>query len=290
MQEAEFEEKDFESPLYNQLLYGTNLIATPGQVFEGAFGIDAALQADHPVFWDWFGFPDIPLGVRLADFRWGWIWRRVRRVRPLPTFAVNLLVQAKRPDWLKGTSSRLTRHAIGGSYWRFKIKAKQQDLLSRVSRTLSNRALVVYASTAFHTLAALYDHTTAGTIVENCSFVRIERMQNHWSWNYNKPGTSGVAMSDPEFIDDVPFIQALEQLSNSERQDPLAELKSLELLLLSAIQEADDNPLAQFIMRVDKDRDEVIEALNVEVSSGVRSFVRLRLIFSLLGVSWFIIG
>ena len=45
MRPAEFEEKDFEGPLYNQLLYGGHRLATPGQVFEGRYGIDAALEA-----------------------------------------------------------------------------------------------------------------------------------------------------------------------------------------------------------------------------------------------------
>ena len=45
---AEFEEKDFEAPLYTELRFGSHRIATPGQVFEGKFGIDAALEAEHP--------------------------------------------------------------------------------------------------------------------------------------------------------------------------------------------------------------------------------------------------
>jgi hypothetical protein len=116
MREAEFEEKDFEAPLYNQLLFGSQLIATPGQVFEGAFGIDAAMSAQHPVVWSWFGFSDVPQGVVLDDFRWGWVGRRHRRVRPLPGFAVNLLIQAKRPDWLEGRHRTLAQHGIRKSY------------------------------------------------------------------------------------------------------------------------------------------------------------------------------
>ena len=40
---AEFEEEDFEAPLYTELRFGSHRIATPGQVFEGKFEIDAAL-------------------------------------------------------------------------------------------------------------------------------------------------------------------------------------------------------------------------------------------------------
>jgi hypothetical protein len=68
MRNAEFEEKDYEAPLYNQLLFGSNNIATPGQVFEGMFGIDAALKAMHPIFWQMYGYPKAPMGVCLCDF------------------------------------------------------------------------------------------------------------------------------------------------------------------------------------------------------------------------------
>lgn len=34
---TEFEEKDFEAPLYNELRFGSWRIATPGQVFEGKY-------------------------------------------------------------------------------------------------------------------------------------------------------------------------------------------------------------------------------------------------------------
>ena len=50
MRAAEFEEKDFEGPLYCQLLCGSYNFATPGQVFEGKFGIDAALKVQNSVF------------------------------------------------------------------------------------------------------------------------------------------------------------------------------------------------------------------------------------------------
>ncbi len=100
MRPAQFEEKDFEGPLYNQLLFGGHRLATPGQVFEGRYGIDAALEALHPLFWDVFGYRNIPKGCCLDDFNWGFIWRRLGRKRPLPNFSTNLLIQSKRPDVL----------------------------------------------------------------------------------------------------------------------------------------------------------------------------------------------
>ena len=205
---AEFEERDFETPLYNELMFGSCRIATPGQVFEGKFGIDAALEALHPLFWDLFGYYDVPKGVILNDLRWGFVWRRLgNNKRELPTFNTNLLIQAKRPKPLLRVSAILKRYGFRPIYWRFEITEHQQEILEKVSRKLRRRALIVYASPAFHTLNELYDYTVAKTIVENTNFVKVERLHNHKKWNYYQPGTSGVAYSEPEFIKDEPFYQ-----------------------------------------------------------------------------------
>lgn len=290
MQQAEFEEKDFEGPLYNQLLFGSNLIATPGQVFEGHFGLDAAMFAEHPLFWHMFGFPDIPTGVILPDFNWGWVWRRTGRTRQLPTFAVNLLIQSKRPDCLIGPNYLLARHGIRKSYWRFKSKEHQQSLLAKLANTLGNRAFVIYASAAFDTFDDLYTHTKSQTIVENSAFVRIERMQNHHSWNYDTPGMVGVAMSEPEFIRDRPFIEQLEQMSTTDPQDPLIALQTLEKLTLMAIYETDDNPYANYIQRLNDNWTYEIDRLNIDNASLTKSFSHLLYLYSLMGLDWFAIA
>ena len=295
MKPADFEEKDFEAPLYNQLLAGSSLLATPGQVFEGSFGIDALMHAQHPHFWRIFGHPDVPVGAILPDFRWGWVWRRFGRPRPLPSFAVNLLVQAKRPDTLKGPNPRLAPFGIKKSYWRFKINQKQQVLLGRLSRTLSNRALVVYASVAFDTFDDLYAHTEHNTIVENSVFVRIERMHEHHSWNYDAPGTTGVAMSKPEFIDGKPLFDELESLSqNRNENSPLRELQSLEKLVVSAIYDDnfDDDSFVRYIRNMDEawtnGYDNYDSPLRYE--SETKTFAHLQYLFMLLGLDWFVVS
>lgn len=159
MEHAEFEEKDFEGPLYNELLLGSHRFATPGQVFENAFGIDAALEAQHPIFWDQFGYRDIPDGINLNHYRWGWVWRRYGGSRELPSFPVNLLIQAKRPDYLLGRRADFVDLGIPAHYWRFFTTEHQQLMLEQLVRQLHHRALVVYASPAFHTLRNLYNHT-----------------------------------------------------------------------------------------------------------------------------------
>ena len=263
MKPAEFEEKDYEGPLYRELLSGNHRIATPGQVFENAFGVDAIMDADHPMFWDLFGFPNVPQGILLNDYRWGWVWRRYGGDRTLPTFQVNLLIQAKRPDHLRGVNSSLSRNGIKGSYWRFGIRDHQQVLLEQLERRLKNRAFVVYAGPAFHEIKSLYDHTEAQSIVENSSFVRPSRMAGHHNWNYDRAGSVGVATSEPEAIDDADFHSQLEQtVSASETIDPKEALTLLEKDISLVVSDNRENPIVQYYQRLKRKNGFVLKKLS----------------------------
>lgn len=291
MRPAEFEEKDFEGPLYNQLLFGSNRLATPGQVFEGKFGIDSALEALHPRFWEAFGYRSVPHGVVLADFQWGWVWRRLGRERPLPNFAVNLLVQSKRPDRLNGINAKLARHGIKHGYWRFMIDDHQHVLIDRIAHTLRNRALVTYASTAFDTLQELYDYTEAGTIVEHSSFVKVRRMSGHSAWNFDSAGTRGVATSKPEPIDDPPLASEIDVAARLGTEEPSLEtLETLNRLVVDTLREnVQTSPVAAFLVR----RHEALGAMVSELGITKREiapFVSLRNTFLQLNLDWFVIG
>ncbi|MFZ5253069.1 hypothetical protein ACOY6O_03420 [Enterobacter roggenkampii] len=250
---TEFEEKDFEAPLYNELRFGSHRIATPGQVFEGKFGIDAALEAEHPLFWDLFGFHDVPKGVILEDLRWGFMWRQLRRKRKLPTFNTNLLIQAKRPTPMNRPSSLLKGYGFSSKFWRFDITVHQQEILERVSRNLRRKALVVYASPAFHSLDELYEFTESQLVMENTNFVKVERLHNHKQWNYYQPGTRGVAHSTPEFIDDVPFGSMLREAVelNNEDGNVSENLSFLHERTIEACKDIQDhNPIARYYLRL----------------------------------------
>lgn len=290
--DAEFEEKDFEAPLYNQLLFGSHNIATPGQVFEGKFGIDAALQALHPLFWELYGYHYAPPGVHLCDFGWGFVWRKLGRVRPLPNFSVNLLVQSKRPTILARARGAISSFGIRGPYWRFSTKQHQQEILERIARRLRKKALTIYASPAFDTLDRLYDCTQNHSIVENSNFVKVERMTGHHQWNYDRPGTQGLALSEPEFVEDSSFEQLLMQLADA--HNPQADVEK-ELMLLhkdtfTICQElAPANPLALFIVKTNERLSEALLQRELDVFS-IAPFVNLLATFSSLGVAWFSVG
>ena len=76
---SDFEEKDYEAPLYNQLESScTSLLWTPGQVFEQHIGIDRAMFPEDPDFWEILGSRP-RRGVLLEDYRWRFIGQRRRR-------------------------------------------------------------------------------------------------------------------------------------------------------------------------------------------------------------------
>ena len=287
---TEFEEKDFEAPLYNELRFGSHRIATPGQVFEGKFGIDAALEALNPLFWDMFGYYNIPEGVVLNDFRWGAFWKKLGRKRKLPTFSTNLLIQAKRPEVLVRSKAELSRYGVTAKYWRFTITFHQQILLEKLTDKLRRKALVIYASPAFNTLDELYDFTEGQEIVENTSFVKVERMRTHSKWNYNQPGTVGVATSEPEFISEQPFQHLVElereKNSNTDNND----YESLYILHNSAIRVCEElkesNPIARYYLRINGRLNRISDSFEYEESIH---FLGFSIFCNIVKLKWLII-
>ncbi len=250
---AEFEEKEYENPLNTQLLLGNRNIWTPGQVFEGNFGIDAALKVTRSDFWRIAGVPHILSGVILDDFNFRYVWRRLGKDRQLPTFKLNLFLQAKRPDGMQYRPAVLRSQGLQFPYWRFGIKTHQQDLLSKLKRKLRNRAFVAYGCAAFHRYDELFAHTENGTLVENSTFINVERLVGHHKWIYDQPGSVGFAMSEPEFIKDNNLFDEIEKTVETfeiENDNPSNNLKALSSAIIEICEESDEKSiLAKEILR-----------------------------------------
>ncbi|WP_438711024.1 hypothetical protein ACSTS3_21180 [Aquimarina muelleri] len=239
---AEFEEKEYENPLNTQLLLGNRNIWTPGQVFEGNFGIDAALEVTRRDFWHNAGFRHIPSGVILDHFDFGYVWRRLGRDRPLPTFKLNLFLQAKRPYGMQYRPATLRDQGLQSPYWRFEIKPHQQDLLLKLKRKLRNRAFVAYGCAAFHHYNDLFTHTENGVLVQNSTFIKVERLDGHHKWIYDQPGSVGFAMSEPEFIKDNNLFDEIEKTVETyeiENDNPSNNLKVLSSIIIEICEESD---------------------------------------------------
>lgn len=284
MKPADFEEKDYEGPLYTQLLCGNHRICTPGQVFENAFGIDCALEAHHAILWDYFGYKNIPDGIALSDYRWGWVHRRYGKYRHMSKFPVNILIQAKRPDVLTGPHPIFKYRGIPKGYWRFHITEHQQPLLSRLSRQLKHRALVIYASPAFNTHSDLDDFTESKQIVEKSSFVNVERMEGHHTWNYDRPGTSGIAASELEWIDDEDFnLQLTLKLEYyNQESSAIQDLIMIDDAITETIKSLPENPICISFRR------KLGKISNAALPNELLKFLRISIFFSLINVTWLV--
>lgn len=190
---AEFEEKEFEKPLYNQLENGSCDVWTPGQCFEGYIGFDYSGYISNYEFWERFG-GFIPRGVILNDYNMGYIWRKMKKKRMLPDFSMNLFIQAKRPYVHSGNFSG---SIYDTKHYSFEINQRQQKILERLNQKLHHRALLVYAAPIFGTYEELYKYTCEGKMIENTSFPKVDSLSGHSHWYY-RDAESGIAHSEPE--------------------------------------------------------------------------------------------
>ena len=213
MAKTEFEESEYEGPLYNQLLNGNLRIWTPGRMFERIVGIDSAVFANNQYFWSLFGSINPISGISLRDYDWHFLWHLMTRVfRPFPKFKINLLIQAKRPTHIENENIDYCAKGICGEFWYFFITTHQQAILEKLEQKLALDALVIYACPAFHQFAALDNNIETGQIVENSTFVKPSALVNHTKWVFNSPGTTGLACSKINEHSDKPFIEMLEDL------------------------------------------------------------------------------
>ena len=273
---AEFEEKEYEIPLNTQLLLGNRNIWTPGQVFEGNFGIDAALEVTRGDFWQIVEFPHIPSGVILNKINFRHVWKRLGRDRPLPTFKLNLFLQVKRPDGMQNRPAALRSQGLQSPYWRFEIKTHQQDLLSRLKRKLRSRAFVAYGCAAFHRYADLFVHTENRTLVENSTFISVEKLDGHHKRIYDQPGSVGFAMSKPEFIRGENLFDEIEKTVDTfeiENDNPSNNLKALSRMIIEVCSESDPKSvLANEILNRYQRNMEVIASVEVRWFLNVINF------------------
>lgn len=193
---AEFEEKEFEKPLYNQLENGECDVWTPGQCFEANIGIDYSGNISSFEFWNRFG-GFIPKGVILNDYNMSYIFKKMKKRRMLPDFSLNLFIQAKRP-YIHSGQSRASVYDV--KHYSFEINQRQQKILEKLDQKLKHRALLVYASPIFATYDELYKYTKDRNIISNTSFPKVSILSGHENWYYCDTN-GGIAHSEPEEIE-----------------------------------------------------------------------------------------
>lgn len=190
---AEFEEKEFEGALYNQLANGLCNVWTPGQCLEKYIGFDYSGDIRSHDFWKRFGV-DMPNGVVLDHCNLDFLWDKKSNIRPLPNFNLNLFIQAKRPYVYTG---RRKDSVYKYKHYSFKINMKQQKILEQLNAKLNKEALMVYAAPAFGTRNELYSHIKDRDIISYTSFPKVDSLCNHTRWYYYD-AYNGIAHSEPE--------------------------------------------------------------------------------------------
>lgn len=195
MEYADFEEKQYESALSQELTAGHPTAYPSGQVLEALVGYDVALRPGGKRIWELLdaGFPP---GALLSAGLWAACDKQPSDA-DLPEDTVSLILQMKRPHrldhWRAGQ-----HHFWKGPYFRFYIFEDQHAQLGALETAVRGRALVRYASPAFLTFAALYRYQRNRTIADESTFVSPSVLTGHRLWSYAGPGTKGFANPEGE--------------------------------------------------------------------------------------------
>ena len=293
MKPAEFEEREYEGPLYNQLERGQPILWHPGQVLEGRIGFDRALLVQELEIWRAMGLSRIPSGAVLGRYLWPSWWGPRNLRRPLPNFKLNLFLQAKRSHFSSRAPRAASKMGFKGWTWAFFIDAQQQRLLECLSDKTQKRTHVAYAAPVFHEQRILYWHTRKRTIVQNSTFPSVICLSGHTAWYYQEEGSTGVANPNPERIEQPSLMDRLRQLVEEDRTEfepadlPLESLDGLIQATLGDEQLAESFRRARYfdeLQEIDRLTDQF------DISPTGRAYLRVSAFAEIFGLVWFIVG
>ena len=288
MKPAEFEEREYEAPLYNQLERGLANVWSPGQVLEGRVGIDRGLFVSQLAIWEVLGYSHIPRGAVLSRILWPPGWGPRVNTRPLPSYRLNLFIQAKRSMHSQRPPRAISNLGLSGSIWAFEVDPDQQQLLDVLENKCTQDALVSYAAPVFHEVRDLYRHTTGMSIISNSTFPPVSRLSGHSRWYYQQPGAIGVANPDPNKFDEPSLQERIEKgIASSTKESSFSYIWSL-------IQEAVDEPKLHTIPQLARFSNARLELeRNLEpfaIDEEIRAWADITLFCEVLGVLWLIAG
>lgn len=228
---AEFEEKSYEAPLYNQLERANADLFTPGQVLENTVGFDRGVFLAQVALWQTLGYKSPLRGAALAYYDWPFGWGPPEPRKQLPRFRLNLFLQAKRPIYYERRPRSLKNiFTVTTPLWSFRVSKDQQRLLEVLAATTQGKAHVAYASAAFHTNSDLFSHTKRRTIVQNSTFPSVDVLSEHDAWYYSTPGARGAANPNPESIEQPSLLERVRGLARQAETRERGDLTWLDTL------------------------------------------------------------
>lgn len=219
---AKFEEKTYESYFNNELSRKSDIYFPPGQVLEGSLGFDASSFSRSRRLWRRLGHPfwfsPHFSGIRLRAIADEMEHFLNIELEDIPEMKANLLFQYKRPELITSHLGSEWRH-WNRPYFRYDIYSEQQGLLNHIHTRFNSEVLVVYASPCTNDINELVRNRR--NIIENSNFARAVDLQGHHRNTYIQSGTYSVACSEPEKIENINIIDAINKLEtteNSQRQ------------------------------------------------------------------------
>lgn len=304
MAEANFEEKEFEFPLYRELLASEYDVWTPGQVLEGHLGFDGALRVAED-YWEVVDRDAVP-GVNLARYGLSPI---LARPGDLPDFTTNLFLQVKRPFEYTKAPTKVQAQGLGAPSWYFKTRQHQQLLLERLASHIGDRAEVAYASPAFADKRRLFNLMRERALRHNTTFPAASQLSGHGAWHYDEGGSEGVAMSEPERVAGPSLPARLNRIrqpgSGSGRWHQVSERKGESAMIPPEQEERVTRNLLAATTLVDEVLDEAGSPLADRVRAQVEGSLRrasahrrdcqrlalkLALATTYMGTSWLVVG
>lgn len=289
---AEFEERAYEAPLYNQLERGDPMVYTPGQVLESRVGFDRGLFIADSAVWQTLGYAAPLAGAALAYYDWSASWGPPDPRHNLPPYKLNLFLQAKR-CWFYPRRPRALRAfpQVTGPLWAFRVEQRQQKLLEELASRLGKRAHIAYAAPAFHTNTDLFRHTRFRTIISNSTFPPASELSNHDAWYYGRAGASGVANPNPTPIEALPLLDRLRQLTDQRaitEQGTLFWVDELATDILAVMRTAegvDEGVTAQFFDNL-QTLERTLEPF--ALAPTIRAYAQIRLFTTLFTLTWLV--
>lgn len=157
--------------------------------------------------------------------------------------------------------------------------------------------MVTYAAPAFISLAELFQHTAAGTLVSETNFVEAANLNSHGRYTYASAGTNGIALSEPT---EIPTVSLSEDLGRRVQEAPeMARGRSV----LQLASEAITNAMKKIWRDPDIEKfesllDEVVRYFDQvppmrrrdEDGAKLRAYLRVTGFCSIVGWSWLVAG
>lgn len=285
---AEFEEKEYEHPLYHELVSNKE-IWNPGQVLEAQLGFDVALRTTNPIFWKILSRVNPPAGIDLNSLK------LLNSRKILPTFRCNLLLQAKRPKYLV---RKTNGYNLNSPYYKVYIDREQQDTLEKLAAKIGIYAYIGYACPAFHKRTELFLYQTSSSLTTKSSFVAVSHLHDHDHWAYYQPGTIGQALSEPEYIEarafqyeinDLVRVDFLEKLVNDDNPDFVQNLSMLSEMIVESCQESSKYWRSESFLNVYYEIHDMLEDM-LEIEQPIWYFSSIHLFCNIFEISWFVVG